>query len=187
MDVLWSPWRYKYIRDNTEGGGAKRECIFCTAHRALDPASMLVLGRSARTYAILNLYPYTSGHLMIVPYEHVASLAEVESDTTAEMMEQAKRAQRALEAVYQPDGFNIGINLGRAAGAGIAEHLHLHVVPRWIGDANFMTIVGETRVMPETLEVTYAKLAPFFEGGGRREEGGGGREEGGGRREEGGG
>jgi ATP adenylyltransferase len=163
MDIIWSPWRFKYVR-GADGGGEARECVFCAAWRRPDPASVYVLGKAARTYAILNLYPYTSGHLMIVPYEHVASLAELDAEASAEMMETAKRAQRALEAAFRPDGFNIGLNLGGAAGAGIAEHLHLHVVPRWFGDANFLSVVGETRVIPVGLEEAYEKLAPYFEG-----------------------
>jgi ATP adenylyltransferase len=116
-------------------------------------------------FLILNLYPYTSGHLMIVPYEHKASLADFDEATTTEMIELAKRAQVALEAVYHPDGFNIGMNLGRSAGAGVADHLHLHVVPRWTGDANFVSVVGETRVLPEDLATTWEKLRRHFEAG----------------------
>jgi ATP adenylyltransferase len=111
---------------------------------------------------VLNLFPYTSGHLMIVPYEHVASLAQVSSEVTAEMMELAKQSQVAIEAEYNPDGFNIGMNLGRSAGAGVADHLHLHVVPRWAGDANFVSIIGETRVLPEELATTFEKLKKRF-------------------------
>ncbi len=111
---------------------------------------------------VLNLYPYTSGHLMIAPYEHQASLAAVSEAATTEMIELAKRAQLALEAEYHPDGFNIGMNLGRSAGAGVADHLHLHVVPRWTGDANFVSVVGETRVLPEDLATTYEKLKKHF-------------------------
>jgi ATP adenylyltransferase len=114
-------------------------------------------------FILLNLFPYTSGHLMIVPYEHRASLAAVSDATTTEMIEIAKRAQLALETEYRPDGFNIGMNLGRCAGAGVADHLHLHVVPRWSGDANFVSIVGETRVLPEDLATTCTRLKKHFE------------------------
>jgi ATP adenylyltransferase len=165
MDYLWSPWRFRYIRSNADGELKRSGCVFCLAPEAPDPKSALVLGRGVHCYAILNLYPYTSGHLMVVPYVHTSSLADLDAATTAEMMEIAKRAQVALAQVYRPDGFNLGINLGSAAGAGIAEHLHMHVVPRWEGDANFMSIVGETRVIPEELETTYEKLRPHFEGG----------------------
>jgi ATP adenylyltransferase len=118
--------------------------------------------RGQLNFVILNLFPYTSGHLMIVPYEHAPSLASVDEATTTEMMALAKRAQSALDAEYHPDGFNIGMNLGRSAGAGIADHLHLHIVPRWTGDANFVSIVGETRVLPEDLATTYEKLKRRF-------------------------
>ena len=119
--------------------------------------------RAELNFVILNLYPYTSGHLMIAPYQHEASLAAVDQATTTEMIELAKRAQTALEAEYHPDGFNIGMNLGRSAGAGVADHLHLHVVPRWSGDANFVSIVGETRVLPEELATTHQKLKKHFD------------------------
>ncbi|MFY9573300.1 MAG: HIT domain-containing protein, partial [Blastocatellia bacterium] len=122
-----------------------------------------VLHRAELNFIILNLFPYTSGHLMIVPYEHQASLAAASGAATTEMIELAKRAQLALETEYHPDGFNIGMNLGRSAGAGVADHLHLHVVPRWSGDANFVSIVGETRVLPEDLETTYLKLKQHFD------------------------
>jgi ATP adenylyltransferase len=162
MDYLWSPWRFRYIRSNADGELKRSGCVFCLAPEAPDPASALVVGRGARCYVILNLYPYTSGHLMVVPYLHSSSLSELDGDTTAEMMELAKRAQHALTQIYRPDGFNLGINLGSVAGAGIAEHLHMHVVPRWEGDANFMSVIGETRVIPEELSTTYEKLRPYF-------------------------
>jgi ATP adenylyltransferase len=162
MDYLWSPWRYRYIRSNADGELERDGCVFCLAPTAPDPRSALVVGRGDHNYVILNLYPYTSGHLMIVPYVHVACFSGLDVATMAEMMELAKRAQGALVEIYGPDGFNIGINLGSAAGAGIAEHLHMHVVPRWVGDANFMSIVGETRVVPEELATTYDKLLPYF-------------------------
>lgn len=158
MEYIWSPWRYKYIASADREPG----CVFCRAINDNDDPGRLVLHRARLNFVILNLFPYTSGHLMVVPYEHEASLAEVSSETTAEMMELAKRAQRALEAEYNPDGFNVGMNLGRSAGAGVADHLHLHVVPRWTGDANFVSIIGETRVLPEDLPATYEKLKKHF-------------------------
>jgi len=164
MDYLWSPWRYRYIRSNADGELLRDGCIFCLAPEAEDPRAALVVGRASLCYVILNLFPYTSGHLMVVPYRHGSMLADLDAETTSEMMELAKRAQTALVDVYRPDGFNIGINNGSAAGAGIAEHLHMHVVPRWTGDANFMTIVGETRVLPEDLADTYDRLRPYFDG-----------------------
>lgn len=158
MDHLWSPWRYKYIASAAPNAG----CVFCRARDGKDDRESFIVWRGAKTFIILNIFPYTSGHLMIVPLQHEASLAALDEATTTEMMETAKRAQTALVAEYRPDGFNIGMNLGAAAGAGIAEHLHLHVVPRWTGDANFVSIIGETRVLPEDLVVTYEKLKKHF-------------------------
>lgn len=158
MEHIWSPWRYRYIAsaDKQEG------CAFCKALERQNDREALILHRARFNFIILNLFPYTSGHLMIVPYEHLAMLSELDQETTREMMELAKRAQLALAAEYKPDGFNIGMNLGRAAGAGVADHLHLHVVPRWVGDANFVSVVGETRVLPEDLSTTYEKLKKHF-------------------------
>ncbi|HYP29904.1 MAG TPA: HIT domain-containing protein [Blastocatellia bacterium] len=158
MEHIWSPWRYKYIASADREPG----CVFCRAVSGDDDRASLVVHRGRLNFVILNLFPYTSGHLMIVPYEHRASLAETSSEATSEMMELAKRSQRALESEYSPDGFNVGMNLGRSAGAGVADHLHLHVVPRWTGDANFVSIVGETRVLPEDLPTTYDRLKKHF-------------------------
>ena len=136
--------------------------MFCRIeHVHLDAENYLV-HRAPLNFIILNLFPYTSGHLMIVPYRHEASLPSLDAATTTEMIELSKRAQTALETEYHPDGFNIGMNLGRSAGAGVADHLHLHVVPRWSGDANFVSIIGETRVLPEDLATTYQKLKTHF-------------------------
>ncbi|HEX5734259.1 MAG TPA: HIT domain-containing protein [Blastocatellia bacterium] len=157
MEHIFSPWRYKYIASADKETG----CVFCRARDGND-RDFLIVHRGDLNFIILNLYPYTSGHLMIVPYEHVDSLAAIDCQTTTEMMEMAKRAQTALEAEYRPDGFNIGMNLGRSAGAGVADHIHLHVVPRWTGDANFVSIVGETRVLPEDLATTYERLKKHF-------------------------
>jgi ATP adenylyltransferase len=158
MEHIWSPWRYKYISTAESEPG----CVFCRVLEGPDENNY-ILHRAQLNFVILNLFPYTSGHLMIVPYEHTASLAEVSEQVTTEMMGLAKQAERALESEYHPDGFNIGMNLGRSAGAGVAEHLHLHVVPRWTGDANFVSIVGETRVLPEELQTTYQKLKKHFD------------------------
>ncbi|MCC6744469.1 MAG: HIT domain-containing protein [Acidobacteria bacterium] len=162
MDFVWSPWRYHYIRANADGDLSPAECIFCFAHSVDDPASTLVIARGALSYVILNLYPYTSGHLMVVPYAHVPTPAALDDDTLGEMMRFVQMSQTALDATFSPHGYNIGMNIGKAAGAGIAEHLHLHVVPRWVGDANFVSVVGETRVVPEDLAVTYEKLVQAF-------------------------
>lgn len=154
MDYLWTPWRYRYIADASKDD----RCIFCDALAAKDDEKSLIILRGAKNFIILNRFPYTTGHTMIVPYAHVADLSGSESETLTEMMGLAQRMQSALEKTYHPQGYNFGMNLGRAAGAGVAGHLHLHVVPRWSGDANFMTVLGETRVEPEELSTTYEKL-----------------------------
>jgi ATP adenylyltransferase len=154
MDYLWTPWRYRYIAD----GPKEDRCIFCDAVAANDDEKFLIVLRGEKNFVILNLYPYTSGHVMVVPYAHVADFSTAEPDTLAEMMRLAQRVQVALAKTYNPQGYNLGMNLGRAAGAGITQHLHLHVLPRWSGDANFMTVVGETRVEPEELSTTYERL-----------------------------
>jgi len=158
MDHIWSPWRYRYIASAER----KNSCIFCEIRTGENDVSNLVLYRGELVFAVLNLFPYTSGHLMIVPNQHTGSFAELDQETTRDMAELAKRAEGALRQEYRPDGFNIGMNLGKAAGAGIEEHLHLHVVPRWVGDANFVSTIGETRVLPEDLSATYQRLKPHF-------------------------
>lgn len=160
MDILWSPWRFRYVSEGTKSHG----CIFCDkagADAARDREE-LILHRGRLNFVILNLYPYTTGHTMIAPYAHVAHLADLDAATLGEMMELAQRLQVALEAAYHPEGYNLGMNLGRCAGAGVADHLHLHLLPRWLGDANFMTVIGETRVQPEDLLTTYDKLVRSF-------------------------
>ncbi len=162
MDHLWTPWRSTYISGKTETPG----CIFCSA--AADPSQdskTLVVYRGRLVFVILNRFPYTSGHLMIAPYEHVSRLSSASEEATAEMMAIARRSEQILEQTYKPDGLNMGMNLGEAAGAGIAQHIHLHILPRWSGDANFMTTVAETRVMPEALDRTYEKLRAAFANG----------------------
>ncbi len=154
MDYLWTPWRYKYIADDTKDD----RCIFCDAIAANDDAKMLIAFRGTKNYIILNRYPYTTGHVMVVPYAHVADLAAADPEALSEMMRLAQRVKAALEKTYHPEGYNLGMNLGRAAGAGVTGHLHLHVLPRWSGDSNFLTVVGETRVEPEDLATTYEKL-----------------------------
>ena len=158
MDILWSPWRYDYIKANDKKR-AESGCVFCSI--LSDPADdeeKFILRRAGFNFIILNIYPYISGHLMIVPYAHLANLDELPKETSDEMMDLAKHCQTVLREVYQPDGINLGMNLGRAAGAGVDGHLHLHILPRWFGDANFMTSVGETRTIPESLTNTYQKL-----------------------------
>ena len=160
MDYLWTPWRYQYITTTGDGG----ECIFCAAAQAPDDQERLVVHRAARSFVILNRFPYTSGHLLIVPYEHAAALEELPDETLVEFIRLARDSVKHLRTVYRPEGLNLGMNLGRSAGAGIAEHVHLHVLPRWRGDTSFITTVGETRVVPEELEVTWEKLRRAFRG-----------------------
>jgi ATP adenylyltransferase len=161
MDRLWSPWRYDYIKSgSTEGSSV---CVFCSILAAEgDDASKFIVHRASHNIVILNIYPYISGHLLIVPFEHTAELCDASKETTEEMMDLTKRSQAILRDAYKPNGFNLGMNLGRAAGAGVADHFHMHIMPRFIGDTNFMTTVGETRVHPEDLTVTYGKLVGKF-------------------------
>jgi ATP adenylyltransferase len=154
MDYLWTPWRYRYIADATKDEG----CVFCAAVALNDDPRALIVFRGSKNFVILNRFPYTSGHVMVVPYQHTADLPATEPETLAEMMVLAQRVQLALEKTYHPQGYNLGMNLGRAAGAGVTGHLHLHLLPRWSGDSNFMTVVAETRVEPEDLSTTYEKL-----------------------------
>jgi len=160
MDYIWTPWRYRYVADTSKDS----RCIFCDALDAGDDARAMIILRGAKNFVILNKYPYTSGHVMVVPYAHVANLSDAEPETLAEMMQMAQRIERGLGNTYHPQGYNLGMNLGRAAGAGVTGHLHLHVLPRWAGDANFMTVVGETRVEPEELSITFQRLRKALEG-----------------------
>ena len=157
MDYLWTPWRYQYVSQ-----GTNQACIFCEALNRKDDAETFILFRGRLNFILLNRYPYTTGHAMIAPYEHVGELDRATPETLAEMMELAQRLQRAFAAEYKPEGYNLGMNLGKIAGAGVADHLHLHVLPRWAGDTSFMTTVGETRLEPEDLSTTYTKLKAYF-------------------------
>ena len=159
MEFVWSPWRYDYMASI---GKTSTSCVFCIEEDSSQDASRLVLFRGSLNFVILNLFPYTSGHFMVAPLGHTARFDEARSEQLAEMMELAQRGMRALARLYRPEGFNMGMNLGHCAGAGIREHFHLHVVPRWIGDANFMGITAETRVLPEALAVTYRRMAEVF-------------------------
>ena len=155
--TLWAPWRMAYIdRPRTTG------CLLCDLARDDDDRTNLILCRGPRAYVLMNRFPYNNGHLMIVPYWHCAELDQVSADDSLEIMQEVQRATRILRQAVGAEGFNVGLNLGKAAGAGIAEHLHMHVVPRWVGDTNFMPVLADTRVMPDYLEATYAKLVPFF-------------------------
>jgi ATP adenylyltransferase len=156
MDYIWTPWRYQYMAQVNSSN--QPECIFCDALERNKDSETLIVHRGAKAFVILNRYPYTSGHVMIVPYAHVADLNLCEPEALKEMMQLAQRVEKAFQANYKPDGMNLGMNLGRAAGAGVTGHLHLHALPRWIGDSNFMTVTGETRVHPEDLRTTYDRL-----------------------------
>ena len=155
MDHLWSPWRLEYVTGPKEAG-----CVFCNAPRTTDP---LIVSHGTLAYVILNLYPYNNGHLMVVPYRHEPTLAGLTRDEMTEMGLLTQRCERALREAYRLEGINVGVNLGAVAGAGIIEHVHIHLVPRWGGDTNFMTVVGETRVLPEDIRSTAARLRPIFE------------------------
>ena len=168
MDRLWSPWRLEYVTSNKPDGG----CVFCDVRHPLErrslerhppaPESLIVYERKT-CYVILNLYPYNNGHLLIVPYRHTPSLASLTMEEAHETADLMQLCERALLEVYQPHGINVGVNLGKPAGAGVLEHVHVHVVPRWNGDTNFMTVVGETRVLPEELPQSAARLKPIFQ------------------------
>lgn len=159
MERLWSPWRHDYIT-NISSGQPVNACLFCEAQKhPADDAKNLIVQRGLHNFVILNKYPYISGHLMIAPYSHIGQLASAPKDVTDEMMDLVKRSQKALMEVYKPEGFNLGMNLGRVAGAGVADHIHMHLLPRWGGDTNFMSTLGETRVLSEDLSVTFQKLS----------------------------
>lgn len=158
MDYLWSPWRYRYV----SSGEPKDECLFCSkgspANSAEQDRQNYVVFRGEHNFILLNLYPYTSGHLMIAPYAHVATLEQADPATQHELMRLTSRAEAALRGLYKADGINLGMNIGACAGAGVAGHIHMHVLPRWCGDASFITTISETRVLPEELSVTWERL-----------------------------
>jgi ATP adenylyltransferase len=161
VDRLWSPWRMQYI-ESAQATQDPEGCIFCEKPAAGDDEGTYIVARAGRAYAILNAYPYNLGHLMIAPLRHVGDFVRLEPDESADCDALLKRSIEALREASGPDGFNVGMNLGRVAGAGIPGHVHWHVVPRWNGDTNFMSVVGETRVLPELLAETYARLKPRF-------------------------
>ncbi len=158
MDYLWTPWRYTYLAT----AGKASVCIFCELQRIRDDHKALIVHRARHNFVILNAYPYTSGHSMIVPYEHLDQLRKLSTAAASEMMELVQRLETALYEVYESDGVNLGMNVGKAAGAGVAGHIHMHVLPRWVADSNFMTVIGEARVLPELLETTYQRLKEKF-------------------------
>jgi len=159
MKHLWSPWRMEYIENDKEENG----CVFCNVQALTDGTENLIAHRGEHSYVILNRFPYTSGHLMVLPFGHVSNLEELDSATRAEMMELASRCTTILKDIYRPQGFNVGVNIGEAAGAGVLGHVHIHIVPRWMGDTNFMSAIGETRVLPESLEDTYTRVQAAFQ------------------------
>jgi ATP adenylyltransferase len=165
METLWAPWRMQYIAPKTppQSTEQEHECIFCTQPAAHRDAEYHILYRGERCYMMLNLYPYNNGHLMIVPYQHVGSIEKLDSATLTELMEQAQLALRVLRFAMKPDGFNMGINEGKVAGAGYADHMHLHVVPRWEGDTNFMPVLADVKVMPQHLDAVYEELKQALE------------------------
>ena len=158
---IWAPWRLAYVKDASKD--SEEECIFCTKPAAGDDEANLIVHRGESCFVILNLFPYTNGHLMVAPYEHIATLPDLDTGTVTEMMTLAQQAMRILEQAYEPHGYNLGFNQGRVAGAGVEHHIHMHVVPRWGGDTNFMPVLADTRVMPQTLEQSYETLKGRFE------------------------
>lgn len=160
MNHLWSPWRMEYIENSNKVDG----CVFCLIQELQDGEESLIAFRGELSYVVLNRYPYTSGHLMVVPYKHVSTLEQVDAITRSEMMELTACCMTVLRKLYTPQGFNMGANIGEAAGAGVKDHVHIHIVPRWAGDTNFMSTVGDARVLPESLETTYQRVKKGFEG-----------------------
>ena len=158
MDYLWTPWRYTYLAT----AGKAPSCIFCDLQHTDDDREALIVHRAKYNFIILNAYPYTSGHSMVVPYEHIGRLHELPPAAASEMMELVQRMETIFYEVYQCDGVNLGMNVGKAAGAGVAGHIHMHVLPRWTADSNFMTVIGEARVLPELLDETYQRLKAKF-------------------------
>lgn len=158
MRHLWAPWRMEYIKEGFQGS----ECLFCSLLAEEDSKENLILHRGKHAFVVLNRYPYTNGHMMVVPYDHQPSLEGLSQETLHEMIELAQRGLKVLREAYSTDGFNLGSNIGAAAGAGVEEHVHLHLVPRWLGDTNFMATTANTRVIPESLEETYTLLLDLW-------------------------
>jgi ATP adenylyltransferase len=154
MDYLWTPWRYAFVT----AGDKKTGCIFCDLPKVGDDAKVRIVYRGKHCYVILNTYPYTPGHVMVVPFAHLDELQKLPVEAAHEMMELSQQMERVLRQLYKPDGLNLGMNVGKAAGAGVAGHIHMHVLPRWVADANFVSVVGETRILPENLDATYERV-----------------------------
>jgi ATP adenylyltransferase len=161
MEIKWTPWRGQYIKSSSSEHA--EGCVLCVAYEADQDAEKLVLYRGQYAYVLMNLYPYNPGHLMVAPYAHTADFANLESVAAAEIMALGQRCTAVLQAEMQPHGFNLGMNLGRVSGAGVDQHLHLHIVPRWNGDTNFMPLIGGVKLIPEAIDDTYAALKPHFD------------------------
>ncbi len=155
MDYIWTPWRYAYVT----AAEKPKECIFCDLPKSGDDEKALIIYRGEFCYIVLNAFPYTPGHVMIVPFAHTDELQKLPANAAQEMMELSQRMEHVLRELYKPDGINLGMNIGKAAGAGVAGHIHMHVLPRWVADANFLSVVGETRILPETLEMTWKRMS----------------------------
>ena len=158
MDFLFTPWRYAFVTSSDKAAG----CVFCKISQDHDDEKNLIVHRDKHCFVVLNAYPYTSGHVMVVPYQHVDQLQLLPEPAAQEMMSLTRRLERILRELYRPEGLNLGMNLGKAAGAGIAGHIHMHVLPRWVADANFISVIGETRVLPEDLAITYERIRAKF-------------------------
>jgi ATP adenylyltransferase len=158
MDYLWTPWRYTYVKN----ADSAVTCVFCGILQSGEDRRNWIVHRGQHCFVILNSFPYNSGHVMVLPYAHLDEISKLPLAAAHEMMELCQRVESALRQIYRPDGINLGMNIGKAAGAGVAGHIHMHILPRWSADSNFMTVVGETRVLPETLEQTWERLDAVF-------------------------
>ncbi len=165
MDRLWAIWRMAYIDQAVSSGGAPQACIFCELPEIAEPKESMVVARRRYAFAVLNIFPYNTGHTMVAPFRHCGSLEELDKEELIDLFELTRDVVAALRKAYTPDGFNVGMNLGRVAGAGFPDHLHVHVVPRWSGDTNFMPVIAETKVLPEDLETTFKKVTAALESG----------------------
>lgn len=163
MDYLWSPWRYQYVTSGAPTPKGEQACLFCRITAQSEDRENFVVLRAQRNFVVLNRYPYSPGHLMIAPYEHVATLEEAQTETMEELIRLAQKTEAAVRKIYNAGGVNLGFNIGQCAGAGVAGHIHMHVLPRWHGDTSFITTTAETRVLPEDLETTREKLASALE------------------------
>lgn len=155
--ILWAPWRIDYILEDKEGG-----CLFCQKSKSKDDAKNYVIYRSERSFALLNTFPYNSGHIMVAPYRHTAEFEGLGPEETADLMQCVQKCLQALKKSMEPEGFNLGINLGKSAGAGVVDHLHIHIVPRWQGDTNYMPVIADTTIIPQSLKVVYDLLKKTF-------------------------